>query len=405
MAELTVAKGTNARGTQHAGSSGSSIPFAADVADLARTEPTGRITLDRLTKRYGTKKTDPVAVDAVSLDIRPGEFVTLLGPSGCGKTSTLRMIAGFEEPTSGTVQLDGADMTHVAPNRRPMSMVFQSYALFPHLTVRENVSYGLRLKKLADKQLREEVDIVLTIMNLNAYADRAPHQLSGGQQQRVALARALVMRPKVLLFDEPLSNLDAKLRVQMRNEIRRLQKRLGITSIFVTHDQDEAMTLSDRVVVMNRGRIEQIDAPEIVYRRPASVFVADFIGRANFLDATVVAAPRDGRTRVHALGREMDVACHDAVTLESDVLLMIRPESVMLTPHEGQADVHGDVGRVLNVIFHGETVEYEIETDSGTLVASVADPSVEAIFHPMDSVRVGITPDRGWALPQDTEIG
>ena len=295
MAELTVAKGANAPDIQSTRSSGATAPFADGVADLARTEPTGRITLDKLTKRYGSKRTDPVAVDAVSLDIRPGEFVTLLGPSGCGKTSTLRMIAGFEEPTSGSVQLDGADMNHVAPNRRPMSMVFQSYALFPHLTVRENVSYGLRLKKLGEKQLREEVDIVLTIMNLNAYADRAPHQLSGGQQQRVALARALVMRPKVLLFDEPLSNLDAKLRVQMRNEIRRLQKRLGITSIFVTHDQDEAMTLSDRVVVMNRGRIEQIDAPEIVYRRPASVFVADFIGRANFLDATVVARSEERR--------------------------------------------------------------------------------------------------------------
>ncbi|AIY02735.1 iron(III)-transport ATP-binding protein [Arthrobacter sp. PAMC 25486] len=379
------------------------ISAPVDTAEFSPAHESGHVTLAALTKRYGNRADDPIAVNAVDLQIKAGEFVTLLGPSGCGKTSTLRMIAGFETPSSGQVSVDGVDMVTVAPNKRPMSMVFQSYALFPHLSVRQNVAYGLRLKKTSEKRLREEVDTALTIMNLMPYAERAPHQLSGGQQQRVALARALVMRPKVLLFDEPLSNLDAKLRVQMRNEIRRLQKRLGITSIFVTHDQDEAMTLSDRIVVMNQGRIEQIDVPERVYRRPSSIFVADFIGRANFLDATLLTDPHQGRARVFALGRERDVEVHEDVTLDGEVLLMVRPESVLLTPNPAADSVHGEVGRVLSAIFHGESVEYEVETDSGSIVALVSDPSVSEIFDPMDTVSVGIKTDRGWLLPVAVE--
>ncbi|MEH3090179.1 MAG: ABC transporter ATP-binding protein [Microbacterium arborescens] len=360
----------------------------------------GRILLDRLTKRYGSSPNDPLAVDGVTIDIHPGEFLTLLGPSGCGKTSTLRMIAGFETPTSGVLEVDGQDMIGIEPNKRPMAMVFQSYALFPHLSVRENIAYGLKLKRTPASRLREEVDTILTIMNLVSFADRAPHQLSGGQQQRVALARALVMRPKVLLFDEPLSNLDAKLRIQMRNEIRRLQRRLGITSIFVTHDQDEAMTLSDRIVVMNRGHIEQVGTPDEVYRRPSSTFVADFIGRANFIDATVVAAPGSGRAQVVALGRTIDVAAHPDVTEAADVVLMVRPESVRVTPAAAATEVHGDFGRVINTIFHGENVEYEIETAAGNLTASASDPSVDEIFAPMSIVHVSIAGDRGWLLPR-----
>ncbi|MGB3731490.1 ABC transporter ATP-binding protein [Microbacterium sp.] len=393
MAALTSAENTAA------------ISLGDDLAEFSSEEPTGRITLVGLTKRYPGQADDVAAVDSIDLEIGAGEFVTLLGPSGCGKTSTLRMIAGFEEPTAGTVQLDDAVVNHMPPNKRPMSMVFQSYALFPHLSVRDNVAYGLKLKHTPTARLSEEVDTVLAIMNLTQYADRAPHQLSGGQQQRVALARALVMRPKVLLFDEPLSNLDAKLRVQMRNEIRRLQRRLGITSIFVTHDQDEAMTLSDRVVVMNRGHIEQIAAPEVVYRRPASVFVADFIGRANFLDAGVVGGPSDGMVRVHALGRRIDVPCHPDVTADSEVLLMVRPESVRLERADPAADaavdVRDDHGRVLSVMFHGDTVEYDIETDAGTIVASVSDPTVDSIFKPMDLVRVIVPSDRGWVLSRE----
>ncbi|WP_019200485.1 ABC transporter ATP-binding protein [Tsukamurella sp. 1534] len=371
-------------------------PAALAAADSPGTA-SGRIVLRDLVKEYAPGA--PRAVDRINLEIEPGEFVTLLGPSGCGKTTTLRMIAGFEEPTSGVLEVDGADMIRVAPNNRPMAMVFQSYALFPHLTVRENVAYGLKLKKTPAGRLQEEVDTALSIMSLTNYADRAPHQLSGGQQQRVALARALVMRPKVLLFDEPLSNLDAKLRVSMRNEIRRLQRRLGITSIFVTHDQDEAMTLSDRVVVINHGRIEQADPPAVVYRTPASVFVADFIGRATFLDVMVEREPEAGRARVIAIGQELETACHPSVKGDTEALLMVRPESVRLQPADS-SEVQGDVGRVLTTIFHGENVEYEIETESGTIVASVSDPVASEILSPMDHVHITIAPDRGWLLPK-----
>ncbi|SPT54348.1 Spermidine/putrescine import ATP-binding protein PotA [Actinomyces bovis] len=211
---------------------------------------TGHLQLQDVVKTFFNRGKEVNAVQGVNLDIAPGEFITFLGPSGCGKTTTLRMVAGFEDTTSGRVVLDDVDMVSLPPNKRPMSMVFQSYALFPHLSVRDNVAYGLKLRKLPAKEIDERVKVALTSMNLTALAGRAPNELSGGQQQRVALARAMVMRPKVLLFDEPLSNLDAKLRVRMRLEIRRLQQRMGITAIYVTHDQAEAMTMSDRIVVI-----------------------------------------------------------------------------------------------------------------------------------------------------------
>jgi iron(III) transport system ATP-binding protein len=362
-----------------------------------------RLTLRSLAKRYGSDPALPAAVEGVDLDIEPGEFVTLLGPSGCGKTTTLRMIAGFETPTGGAIELDGRDISSVPPNRRPMSMVFQSYALFPHLSVRDNVAYGLKLKKLPSSRIVEEVDSILAIMNLGGLADRAPHQLSGGQQQRVALARALVMRPKVLLFDEPLSNLDAKLRVQMRNEIRRLQQRLGITSIFVTHDQDEAMTMSDRIVVMSKGRIEQVAAPSEVYRRPSSMFVADFIGRANFLDAELETVHGDGTATVTVLGAGMRVPAHPALAAGDSVQLLVRPESVRLSAEAAeQSDaLMGDVGRVLNAVFYGSTVEYEIETDSGNLIVSVADPIAAEVLTPQSEVHIQLRADRAWLLPDN----
>jgi len=233
---------------------------------------TGKLVLTNLIKEFGNGAEKVRAVDNLSLTIEPGEFVTLLGPSGCGKTTTLRMIAGFETPTSGAIVLDGKDLASLSPDKRPMGMVFQSYALFPHMSVFENVAYGLRVKHMAKDQIRSEVGEVLKIMNLEHLANRAPNQLSGGQQQRVALARAMVIKPKVLLFDEPLSNLDAKLRAQMRIEIRSIQRKLGITSIFVTHDQDEAMALSDRIVVMRNAVVEQSGTPDEIYRRPSSVF-------------------------------------------------------------------------------------------------------------------------------------
>ena len=368
------------------------------------TNAPGRLSLVELTKTFSNTVSDVTAVDHINLDIRPGEFITLLGPSGCGKTTTLRMIAGFEDATSGQVMLDGENMVVVPPNRRPMSMVFQSYALFPHLSVRENVAYGLRLRKKSAEEIKEEVDIALAAMNLTAMADRAPSQLSGGQQQRVALARAMVVRPKVLLFDEPLSNLDAKLRVKMRVEIRRMQKRLGISSVYVTHDQSEAMAMSDRIVVMNSGRIEQVDTPEEIYLHPASVFVADFVGRANFVPAQAQEVGEDGMAEIEALGQKIRVhsseGAKEAVREGKETVVLVRPESMRIQPtDEKPATLTGSLGQVVTSIFYGETVEYEIETEFGSLVCVVSDPRAEDLLEEGQSVRLGIEAEKAWLLP------
>ncbi|PPB48606.1 polyamine ABC transporter ATP-binding protein [Arthrobacter pityocampae] len=366
--------------------------------------PAGSLQLTDLVKQYpGSAGTEP-AVAGITLDIRPGEFLTLLGPSGCGKTTTLRMIAGFETPSHGTLTLDGEDMIALTPDKRPMAMVFQSYALFPHMSVFDNVAYGLRLQRFPRKRVQEEVDFALASMSLTKLADRAPNQLSGGQQQRVALARAMVMKPKVLLFDEPLSNLDAKLRVQMRTEIRALQHKLGITSVYVTHDQDEAMSLSDRIVVMRQGRIEQVATPDTVYRKPASVFVADFIGRANFLDTTIDTLVTDGggnRATVRALGATYVVPAHDALVTGSPVCLMVRPESVALSPAPESREVTGSYGRVLKSVFYGAWVEYEIETVDGNVTAVIHDPAPGDILASGTFVQVSFEQDRAWLLPAD----
>ena len=368
------------------------------------TNAPGRLSLVELTKTFSNTVSDVTAVDHINLDIRPGEFITLLGPSGCGKTTTLRMIAGFEDATSGQVMLDGENMVVVPPNRRPMLMVFQSYALFPHLSVRENVAYGLRLRKKSAEEIKEEVDIALAAMNLTAMADRAPSQLSGGQQQRVALARAMVVRPKVLLFDEPLSNLDAKLRVKMRVEIRRMQKRLGISSVYVTHDQSEAMAMSDRIVVMNSGRIEQVDTPEEIYLHPASVFVADFVGRANFVPAQAQEVGEDGMAEIEALGQKIRVhsseGAKEAVREGKETVVLVRPESMRIQPtDEKPATLTGSLGQVVTSIFYGETVEYEIETEFGSLVCVVSDPRAEDLLEEGQYVRLGIEAEKAWLLP------
>ena len=368
------------------------------------TNAPGRLSLVELTKTFSNTVSDVTAVDHINLDIRPGEFITLLGPSGCGKTTTLRMIAGFEDATSGQVMLDGENMVVVPPNRRPMSMVFQSYALFPHLSVRENVAYGLRLRKKSAEEIKEEVDIALAAMNLTAMADRAPSQLSGGQQQQVALARAMVVRPKVLLFDEPLSNLDAKLRVKMRVEIRRMQKRLGISSVYVTHDQSEAMAMSDRIVVMNSGRIEQVDTPEEIYLHPASVFVADFVGRANFVPAQAQEVGEDGMAEIEALGQKIRVhsseGAKEAVREGKETVVLVRPESMRIQPtDEKPATLTGSLGQVVTSIFYGETVEYEIETEFGSLVCVVSDPRAEDLLEEGQYVRLGIEAEKAWLLP------
>ncbi|AQP44488.1 ABC transporter ATP-binding protein [Tessaracoccus flavus] len=368
------------------------------------TDTVGRLQLRGLTKEFGNGPEKVTAVDAIDLDIEPGEFITLLGPSGCGKTTTLRMIAGFEDPSGGEVVLDGRNMIDIPPNKRPMAMVFQSYALFPHLKVRDNVGYGLKLRRLPATQLNEEVDLALESMNLQQYANRAPNQLSGGQQQRVALARAMVMKPKVLLFDEPLSNLDAKLREQMRLEIRRLQRHLGITSVYVTHDQSEAMSMSDRIVVMNKGQVEQAAPPETIYRHPASVFVADFIGRANFLDVRVISHDGDGRATVEVLGQRVQVPAHPDAASAKDVVLLVRPESLRLVSvgSHGAGDLDGHEGRVVTSVFFGDTVEYEVETEHGKMAAVVADPNVADIHPEGADVEVRFNAERAWLLPRDS---
>lgn len=245
--------------------------------------------IENLVKTFPSRdrKKDFYAVDNVSLNFKHGELTTLLGPSGCGKTTTLRMLAGFEFPTSGKVIVDGKDITTQPPNKRDVGMVFQNYALFPHLTVYENVSYGLKIKKVDKAELKNKTEKVLSLMRLEEMKDRSPSQLSGGQQQRVAIARAIITEPKILLFDEPLSNLDAKLRQYMRIELRNLQRRLGITSIYVTHDQEEAMAISDRVVILNNGKVQQVASPLEIYLSPANSFVADFIGNSDILKASV----------------------------------------------------------------------------------------------------------------------
>ncbi len=352
-----------------------------------------KLVLENITKVFEQGKNHVRAVDNVSLAIEGGEFITLLGPSGCGKTTTLRMIAGFEYPSSGRILLEGKDVGTVPPNQRPMAMVFQSYALFPHMNVFENVAYGLRLRKMREEELRESVQIVMHMMNLVGLEKRNPNQLSGGQQQRVALARAMVMKPQVLLFDEPLSNLDAKLRAQMRIEIRHLQQRLGITSVYVTHDQVEAMSLSDRIVVMNQGRIEQAATPEEIYQRPASLFVADFIGRANFIKTSVVSKSGDCAV-AEILGQRLELPCAPAVGQGGQAYLMARPEAICLSSPNG-----GPTGLVKAALYLGSSVEYEVEISDLNLVVVDNNPQFGAIFHEGTQVGLSVDPGRSYLLP------
>ncbi len=320
-----------------------------------------------------------VAVDDVDLAVEKGAMLTLLGPSGCGKTTLLRLIAGFEEPTRGEIHFGDRRVDRLAPNVRDTAMVFQSYAIFPHLDVFENVAFGLRMERAPEAQVRERVGRVIELVGLAGMERRAPSQLSGGQQQRVALARCIVLEPHVLLFDEPLSNLDAKLREQMRIEVRELQQRLGVTSVYVTHDQAEAMALSDLVVVMDRGRIVQAAAPQELYARPNSRFVADFIGKANFLTGTVV----DDRT-VDVAGVKLPLSSAPPAPAGSADDLVVRPEAVILA-REG----HGAAATVTRAMFLGDHAEYEVQLATGqALVAQEANPAERGMFTVGDEVVV-----------------
>jgi putative spermidine/putrescine transport system ATP-binding protein len=311
------------------------------------------LVLENLTKRFGTQ----LAVDGLSLGVEKGEFVSLLGPSGCGKTTTLQMIAGFVEPTGGAIRLEGRDLLAVKPARRGLGVVFQSYALFPHMTVAENVAFGLEMQGVAAAERTRRVGETLELVGLAAFSGRFPRQLSGGQQQRVALARALVIRPQILLLDEPLSNLDAKLREEMQIELRQIQRTVGTTTILVTHDQAEAMALSDRIVVMNRGRAEQVGPPHEAYERPATAFVASFLGKTNLLDGVTV-----------------------------------RPEKISFASG-------GLAGRVRTRIFQGNHWLYQVETTGG-LVTVIRQNTGEAMPAEGDAVHLA------WASsPPDASRG
>ncbi len=306
-----------------------------------------------------------VAVDGVSLEVKDGSLVTLLGPSGCGKTTVLRMIAGFETPTGGDISIGDERITMVPPNKRRTSMVFQTYGLFPHMSVFDNIGYGLRIRKVPGPEVRDRVFAMLELVDLKGTEARLPSQLSGGQQQRVALARALITEPRVLLFDEPLSNLDAKLRVQMRQEIRQLQQRLQITSVYVTHDQDEAMTLSDQIVVMHQGRVEQVGTPPEIYNRPRTLFVADFIGKGNFLAGTVRAVDGD-RSEVEIAQGRLWVPV-EGFHPNDPVWLLLRPEAITLgPPGTGRWQ-----GRVTAATYLGSEMFYEVTVGGQHLLVKV----------------------------------
>jgi len=345
----------------------------------------GFLSIRAVTKRFpnGT-----LAVDGVSLDVREGEMLSFLGPSGCGKTTLLRLIAGFESPTSGEIWLAGKRLDTQPPNRRGATMVFQGYALFPHLSVFENVAYGLRVRRVPRAEMTRRVDRALELVGLTGLGGRQPSQLSGGQQQRVAVARALILEPALLLFDEPLSNLDAKLREQMRFEIRALQQRLGITAIYVTHDQAEAMTLSDRIAVMRAGRIEQLGGPREIYEAPATRFVADFIGRATFLPGTVAAVAAN-EADVEMLGRRIRTPTAATFAPGDAVQVMVRPEAVEVS-HDGADGIPATVA-LSN--FVGGLAQYMLRAGEHAIVITVPTEPGSTLLAEGAAVRLRLRPE------------
>jgi spermidine/putrescine transport system ATP-binding protein len=361
---------------------------------------TNSVTLENVTKQFGEVK----AVDAISLEIGDGEFFSLLGPSGCGKTTTLRMIAGFEQPTYGEIYIMGQPVAGVPAFRRPVNTVFQNYALFPHMTVLQNVAFGLQMAKVPKTDIARRVTDALKLVQMEGFAERKPTQLSGGQKQRIALARALVNRPKVLLLDEPLGALDLKLRKAMQLELKQIQSEVGITFIYVTHDQEEALTMSDRIAVMNRGHIAQVGKAHEIYEHPANRFVADFIGETNFINGTVLEAGK--YTTLESNGVLFGGVAREPLAKGTSATVAIRPEKIWLFPTTGEIPVNQRValdGRITEAIYIGTDTRYQVQLTTGdTLVVRVQNLGSEdaQAFRTGDGVNVQFSADNAQVLTE-----
>lgn len=354
------------------------------------------INIQNVTKAFGAGQSRFLALDNVDVTIRENEFFTLLGPSGCGKTTLLRIIAGFEHPTTGSVTMNGEDLLTSPPHRRPVNTVFQSYALFPHLTVAQNIGFGLEMLGKPKNEIRKTVDEMMALVKMTEMADRQTSQISGGQQQRVALARALAPKPKVLLLDEPLSALDFKLRKDMQLELKRLQTETGITFVFVTHDQEEALTMSDRIAVMNSGSIRQIGGPRDIYDHPAERFVADFIGDTNFIAAEIISTSGETADVRLQSGKTIAARTPEVTELSGRITLAVRPEHATLEPGtEGLLP-----GSLTEIVYFGTDTHYHIAMDDGTtfVVRRQNQPDKSVDFASGDRVSVSFAPNVGQVL-------
>ncbi len=371
---------------------------ASDATDAALDEPTGTVVLENVTKRFGTA----TAVDAINLRVEPGEFLSLLGPSGCGKTTTLRMLAGFEQPDEGSIRISGKDVLGMPPYKRNVNTVFQAYALFPHLTIAENVAYGLQQTKVSKSEIRTRVADALDMVRMRSFADRKPQQLSGGQQQRIALARALVNRPSVLLLDEPLGALDRQLREEMQLELKLLQSRVGISFIFVTHDQHEALSMSDRIAIMREGHIEQLADADTIYGAPKSAYVAGFIGQQNFFEATA----QDATTAKSAVGTVATSNVNPNVKVGERMVAAVRPEFVELAAASDGANAGSAANRfdgtVLSSSHLGETVQFLVDLGNEVSIQARLPTPTAPRLSEGDSATVTFSPGSVQFFPSES---
>lgn len=369
------------------------------VENSVQTKPI--IELRSLSKSYG----DKTIIDGLNLTINNGEFLTILGPSGCGKTTVLRLIAGLEDPNGGKIILDGQDITDVPAERRFVNTVFQSYALFPHMTIFENVAFGLRMQKVPNAEIKPRVMEALRMVRLEEMAERKPTQLSGGQQQRIAIARAVVNKPKVLLLDESLSALDYKLRKEMQNELKALQRQLGITFIFVTHDQEEALTMSDRIIVMNKGNIEQDGTPREIYEEPKNLFVARFIGEINVFDAKVIERVSEKTVKANVEGRVCEIYTALPVKPEQHLKVLLRPEDILIEELDENEQSKAIIGHISDRNYKGMTLESSVILDHNDMKVLVSEFFNEDDPHMDHSIgqKVALTWHEGWEVVLDDE--